>query len=652
MALPEIKSAKKLIREEVGLFSGIDLRHGAKDGALKGCENLSHDASPALRSRAARKVEQVFVSPTSLFSWDEGLVVCDGNSVLYNGEVCGTVSSGEKQFAVVGSKLCIFPDKVYVDLQSGQFKPLATSVTLGGDAAEFTENSLVADHINYVGEYINYTNALYIQGDPLPHVMTYESVLWDSSAKKWTKTGPQEKTIADLAVGDIFIPYRISSSTKPWAISINYGAGQEHRENQEGYYAKWKDFIGQAMWENGNFIGTNFYDMKFDLYMSAGTVADFRDYFTAGDAVTVAGCAAAPENSVDKVTLLEVQEKTLVFDCAFTPVAAETALVTVTRQVPDLDFICQCGDRLCGVSNALENDVYDEETGTFVTVPQRAVYVSAAGNPERFWKIGDSDSRAVASMDDFTGCAGFSGDALFFKEAAMYRLAGLGSNSRRLYAYDVEGVQKGSHKSLCVVNEVLYYKGCHGVYAYSGASPKLISGAFGQMRFTNAAAGTDGLRYHVAMTDGDGQRSLFVYDSAHHCWLREDAGDIKGFTRRGSVLYMLSGDTVYSGGGVGSAAGVQWQMEWPVWGDEIFAFKNYRRVFLELTLGEGADFEVLLSENGGEFSRVFRSERSGEHTISLPVKNNRCKTLSLKLQGSGDCCVKRLGREFFTGSEV
>ena len=51
------------------------------------------------------------------------------------------------------------------------------------------------------------------------------------------------------------------------------------------------------------------------------------------------------------------------------------------------------------------------------------------------------------------------------------------------------GVQKGSEKSLRVVNETLYYKSRSDVCAYQGGFPTGVSAALGDVRYHGAVAG-------------------------------------------------------------------------------------------------------------------------------------------------------------------
>ena len=67
------------------------------------------------------------------------------------------------------------------------------------------------------------------------------------------------------------------------------------------------------------------------------------------------------------------------------------------------------------------------------------------------------------------------------------------------------GVQKGSWRSLCVVNEVLYYKGRTEICAYDGSVPVAVSAPFfgwlcsfgGDIKLLAPESAVDALREHL-----------------------------------------------------------------------------------------------------------------------------------------------------------
>ena len=87
-----------------------------------------------------------------------------------------------------------------------------------------------------------------------------------------------------------------------------------------------------------------------------------------------------------------------------------------------------------------------------------------------------------------------------------------------------------------MINEVLFYKGLHGVYAYSGGTPTLVSACFGEREFSAAVAGNDGDSYYLSVLEGGIKPVLFVYETRQAMWLREDETRARDFARIGMDL--------------------------------------------------------------------------------------------------------------------
>ena len=173
-----------------------------------------------------------------------------------------------------------------------------------------------------------------------------------------------------------------------------------------------------------------------------------------------------------------------------------------------MDFICESENRLWGCSNSAQT-----------------IYASSMGDPTNFYVYEglstDSYALAVGSEGNFTGCCKLSSSVLFWKETKLHKILGGYPAEYSLYTYDIEGLQAGCHKSIQVINEVLFYMGLHGIYAYSGGTPSLISGNFGDRSFTDAVAGNDGDSYYLSAKEGDAHHVL-VYEAKYGIWVRED----------------------------------------------------------------------------------------------------------------------------------
>ena len=118
--------------------------------------------------------------------------------------------------------------------------------------------------------------------------------------------------------------------------------------------------------------------------------------------------------------------------------------VIVAREAPELDAIVENGNRLWGYSNA--------------THEIRGSKLGDPWNWNSYLGIStDSYAATVGSQGDFTGIANFMNYVHFFKEGRVHRLYGTQPSNYQLVELQMRGVKEGCGKSLCVVNELLYY---------------------------------------------------------------------------------------------------------------------------------------------------------------------------------------------------
>ncbi len=106
-----------------GAFGGLDARRAAADGAIRDMENMSLRFSPAIATRLGRRWIATNYKDYggAYFLGDRAFVVRDKG--LYDGskKVCD-VSAGEKQMAILGDKLYVFPDKIEYDITNKTYK--------------------------------------------------------------------------------------------------------------------------------------------------------------------------------------------------------------------------------------------------------------------------------------------------------------------------------------------------------------------------------------------------------------------------------------------------------------------------------------------------------------------------------------------------
>lgn len=358
--------------------------------------------------------------------------------------------------------------------------------------------------------------------------------------------------------------------------------------------------------------------------------------FKAGDAVEITGCTAATENNKTPI-VRSVSGKVLTFyDNTFTA-ATEAGSVTVKRKVPDLDFICESNYRLWGTCG-------------------NTIYGSKYGDPLNFYVYdgltSDSYFIDVASDGAFTGCIPYSSHICFFKENTLHKLYGSKPSNFQIVTSNVYGVQSGCEKSLCIVNETLYYKGVNGVYAYTGGVPELISEKFGTKRFSDAAACSDGERYYISMKHGT-EWGLYVYDVLRGLWMKEDETHAIDMCFHEGSVYFIGGDgCLYQ---IDRTAGknVEWMVEFTPFNETMNERKGYSKFHLRLDLEAGSWLTVeVRTDLDNKWKKVCTTHNELAKTMTVPIIPTRCDKVSVRVSGKGECLIRTFIREFRTGSDV
>lgn len=357
--------------------------------------------------------------------------------------------------------------------------------------------------------------------------------------------------------------------------------------------------------------------------------------FREGDAVTITGCTAAPENNRTVIVRSVSDGRLGVYENTFVE-AAEPGAVTLCRSVPDLELVCESNYRLWGTVG-------------------NTICASRYGDPFNFHVFdgltGDSYRIDVAGEGAFTGCIPYSGHICFFKEHTLHKLYGSKPGNFQIVTARVAGVEAGSERSMWVVNETLFYKGVGGVYAYTGGVPELVSADFGTRRFRNACAAADDARYYLSMEGEDGWH-LMTFDLHRGIWLREDGLRCHGMTTVNGEVHLLAED-----GGLyrtsGGTEAVEWSAEFAPFTETVLGRKGYSAFHLRLELGEGAWLRAELRRDNEETWETLCTVHSHRgRTVSIPVLPARCDAVQLRLVGKGTCLLRTLVRELTVGSDV
>ncbi len=330
--------------------------------------------------------------------------------------------------------------------------------------------------------------------------------------------------------------------------------------------------------------------------------------------------------------------------------------IVVERKLPEMDFICESGNRLWGCSSQ-----------------NNEIYASKLGDPCNFYSFrgisADSYAVSVGTDAEFTAITSFRGCVLVFKENCLHKIYGQNPPYTLTTAY-IRGVQKGSHKSLSLLNETLYYKSPNGICSFDGGLPVDISQSLGNEYFVSAVGGTFLNKYYICMTNTKGERVLFNYDGKRNLWHREGVFDIREFATNNLNLYFIAAfgekkqlgiiDSKHKFGnftgelnGFIQEVSIKWCAETGLWGLSFAENKYYSAVVIRAVGEEGATLKISLQYNSdGKWIEQISKAITKTGSFTLPFSTPRCDHLMMKIEGEGNIQILSISRKIEVGSEL
>lgn len=325
--------------------------------------------------------------------------------------------------------------------------------------------------------------------------------------------------------------------------------------------------------------------------------------------------------------------------------------VTISRKMPLMDFVVENDNRLWGCRYGLNhkgevvNELYASKLGDFK-------------NWNCFMGI-STDSYAVSLGSDgqFTGAITHAGYPLFFKENCLHKVYGQIPANFSVQTTACRGVQKGSHESLAIVNEILYYKAQHAICAYDGSLPVEVSAALGETQYEAAVGAAHGNKYYVNMRSCiEGEHNLFVYDTAKGMWHREDDLEVKCFCSCRNELYCATQDgriLGILGSGDSFEDAVPWMFETGILGGSLPNKKYLVKLNIRLVLEFGSTITIYAQyDSVGEWVNLGTITGTDLRSFTIPVRPRRCDHLRLRFEAEGKGMVFSLTKTYTHGSDV
>ena len=325
--------------------------------------------------------------------------------------------------------------------------------------------------------------------------------------------------------------------------------------------------------------------------------------------------------------------------------------LTITRKMPIMDFIIESNNRLWGCrygpnSNGdIVNEIYASKLGDFK-------------NWNCFMSL-STDSYAASCGTDgpFTGAISHMGYPLFFKENCVHKVYGDYPANFRIQNTACRGVQKGSDKSLAIVNETLFYKSSNAVCAYDGSLPVEMSTALGEVRYSDAVACAHGNKYYIDMKTADGTYHLFVYDTAKGMWHKEDNIHVDCLCSYDGEIYAIEHgkDRIITlhGSGTKDDAKVPWMVETGLVGMSLPDMKYISRILIRMALEIGARVEISIQYDSiGDWEQVCQMTVTNLRSFAVPIRPRRCDHFRIRIEGVGQGKIYSITKTIEQGSDV
>ena len=596
-------------RQLLRAFGGLNETYSCTEAEYSAGINFSARDFPALSTRTPRRKLRELKNLNGMYHLNGLLTVC-GRDILYTPDETDTpvvtkteaVTDSKKMLVGLGTKVLIFPDKVAFDTTDGSVQALGAKWTAEGRSVTFAPCD--ADGKTYTVEAFGKEEPekptdgqLFLKVEDEEHPWRYDGTLevYSSASGNWTALPLEYCRISAAGLGSLFRQW--DTVTVQGAATEQAGQGNEMNADQIVYDVA-EDWM-LVRWEPQ---GENFY----------GTL--------------VQNAAAAQWESLDGKEHRSVETD---------------QTVTLERRVPELDFVTECDNRVWGCSSK-----------------ENVIYGCKLGDPTNWFSYrgiaADSYAVTVGSDGAFTGAATCMGYALFFKENTLHKLYGSKPSDFQLSSLRCRGVARNASRSLCVLNETLYYLSPGGVMAWDGSLPVKVSGALDASKLANVQDAVGGAldgRYYLHVSRE--QARLLVYDTEKGLWSEEDVCSYE-MASTGGQLYLWDGQALWAADPArepdwDNTDGVEEDIPFELVTGDIGQDGTEQRYLSRLTLrldaGRTSTVEAAASYDGGAWETIMTlTVRDSRRTYDIPFVPRRHGTLRLRLRGKGQITLRSIAR--------
>ena len=619
-----LKNTRNMLR----VFGGLNETYSCTEAEYSAGINFSARNFPALSTRLPRRKLRETAELNGIYHLNGLLMVC-GTRLIYTPDdpdelevtLENAVEDGKKTLVGIGTKILIFPDKLAFDTVSREVSALGAVWSGANASVEFAP--------------------------------------CDAEGRVYEVSGSGPSEPENPKDGQLFL--RVEDPEKPWSSESTLEVYSEASGN-------WSAVVLDCCRISAKGVGANF--RAEDTVALSGSGAEQAGQWSGldGDRIVCDASEDALRVKADpggewfygRLTRTGAAVRWVSLDGSVSREFVSAEVVELERRVPDMDYLTECDNRVWGCSNK-----------------ENVIYACKLGDPTNWFSYrgiaADSYAVTVGSDGPFTGAATCMGYALFFKENTLHKLYGSKPSDFQLTSLRCRGVAKNAARSLCVLNETLYYLSPDGVMAWDGSIPTKVSGVLDSGRLSNVQSAVGGAldgRYylHIARAAaGEGVARLLVYDTERALWSEEDVCSYE-MTSTGGQLYLWDGQALWAADPSRetdwqSTDGVEEKLNFELVTGDIGldgAEDRYlSRLTLRLDAECGSTVTVAASYDGGPWETVAElAAQNVRRSYDMPFVPRRHGTLRLRLKGRGQITLRSIAKTVaaakggITGGEV
>lgn len=604
-----LKNTRNMLR----VFGGLNETYSCTEAEYSAGINFSARNFPALSTRLPRRKLREEAGLNGMYHLNGLLTVC-GRDLVYTPDdademevtLKDAVEDGRKTLVGIGTKILIFPDKLAFDTAGRKVSALGAVWSGKNASVEFAP--------------------------------------CDAEGKVYEVSGCGPAEPDKPTDGQLFL--RVEDPEKPWSSESTLEVYSEASGN-------WSAVVLDYCRISAKGVGTDF--AAEDTVTLTGSAAEQAGQWNEldGDRIVYDAGADALRVKADpggewfygRLTRTGAAVRWVSLDGSVSREFVSAEVVELERRVPDMDYLTECDNRVWGCSNK-----------------ENVIYACKLGDPTNWFSYrgiaADSYAVTVGSDGAFTGAATCMGYALFFKENTLHKLYGSKPSDFQLSSLRCRGVAKGAARSLCVINETLYYLSPDGVMAWDGSIPTKVSTALDPARLRNVKLALGGAldgRYYLHLVRGGGEAQavrLLVYDTERGLWQEEDVCSYE-MAGSGGQLYLWDGKAIWAADADREenwqqAGGIEDGVSFELVSGDIGLDGPEELYLSRLTLRLEAEvksrIEVAVSYDSGAWETLAQLTADGRRCFDVPFVPRRCGSLRFRLKGRGQLTLRSLTR--------